>query len=67
MHFRDSFLKEVGVDEVIQQSDIEIINKGKTIGEVASELNEFISQRISKKIITLVLLGEVTKSPQFSA
>lgn len=49
LRFRDGFLHEIGVDEVIQQSDIKIINKDRSIGEVASELNELIGQRILKK------------------
>lgn len=49
LHFRDSFLHEVGVDKVIQQSDIKIINKGKSIGEMASELNKLIGEYLQKK------------------
>lgn len=44
LHFRDSFLYKVGIDEVIQRSEIKITNKGKSIREVASELNELIEQ-----------------------
>jgi len=47
LHFRDDFLHKVGVDEVLTQSDIEIINKNKPIGEVASELNSLILEYLS--------------------
>lgn len=49
LHFRDSFLQEVGVDEVIQQSAIQVVNKGRSIEEVALELNGLIKQRTSRK------------------
>lgn len=46
LRFRDDFLRTVGVDEVIQQSDIRIINKNRQIKEVASELIEQIREHI---------------------
>jgi len=49
LYFRDSFLHEVGVNEVIQISDIDISNKGRPISEVALELNHRIEEHLSKK------------------
>ena len=46
LHFRDDFLRTVGVDEVIQKSDIKITNKNRPINEVASELIERIREHI---------------------
>ena len=46
LSFRDDFLREVGVDEVIQQSGIRITNKNRPIKEVASELIERIIECI---------------------
>lgn len=46
LHFRDNFLHEVRVDEVIQQSDIKITNKNRSIREVASELTKLIEDRL---------------------
>lgn len=49
LHFRDRFLREVGLDEVLQRSDIKVTNKDKQIGEVASELNKLIAEYLSEK------------------
>ena len=49
LHFRDGFLLEIGVGEVIAQCDIEITNKDRHISEVASELNSLIVQRIHNR------------------
>lgn len=49
LHFRDSFLREVGLDVVLQQSDIEITNINKPIRNVASELNELIERYFKKR------------------
>ncbi len=46
LNFRDDFLRTVGVDEVIQKSDIKITNKNRPINEVASELIERIREHI---------------------
>ncbi len=46
LHFRDDFLRTVGVSEVIQKSDIRITNKNRPIDEVASELIERIIEHI---------------------
>lgn len=43
LHFRDDFLSKVGVDKVIQQSDIRVINKNRPIKEVALELIRYIN------------------------
>jgi dephospho-CoA kinase len=49
LHFRDGFLRQVGVDEVLERSDIEVTNKGRSIGEVAIELNGLIEKHLSGK------------------
>jgi len=49
LHFRDGFLRQVGVDEVLERSDIEVTNKGRSIGEVAIELNGLIEKHLSRK------------------
>lgn len=49
LRFRDGFLHEVGLDGVLQQSDIEITNIDKPIREVASQLNRLIEEYLQKK------------------
>lgn len=49
LHFRDGFLRDVGLDEVLPQSDIEVINKDRSIGEVASELNRLIEEYLQNR------------------
>jgi dephospho-CoA kinase len=44
LHFRDNFLHEIGLDDVLQQSNINITNKDRNISEVASELNNLIEE-----------------------
>ncbi|MDP2861063.1 MAG: hypothetical protein Q8N98_05140 [bacterium] len=49
LRFRDNFLHETGLDDVLEQSDIKVTNKGRLIGEVASELNRLIEEYLQKK------------------
>lgn len=49
LRFRDGFLREVGLDDVLQQSDIKITNMDKPIRDVASELNGLIEKHLQKK------------------
>jgi dephospho-CoA kinase len=47
LHFRDDFLRQVGVDEVLERSDIEVTNKGRPVGEVVTELIRLIERHLS--------------------
>lgn len=49
LHFRDGFLHTVGVDEVLQQKDIEVTTKDRPVHEIASELNILIEEHLSEK------------------
>ncbi len=49
LHFRDGFLQTVGIHEVLQQRDLEVITKDRPVHEIASELNILIEDHIAEK------------------
>ncbi len=49
MHFRDGFLREVGLEDVLKRSDIEIASRQRPAREIASELNELIEEHTQPK------------------
>ncbi|MDP3994752.1 MAG: hypothetical protein Q8P91_02895 [bacterium] len=48
LHFRDNFLVEVGLDDVLKKNNIKINNKDKSIEKVAAELNQLIEEYLQK-------------------
>jgi dephospho-CoA kinase len=59
LNLRDDFFHQVGVENMIKRSEIEIVNEGKSVEEIAFELNELIEMHIQKEKI------RITKAPYY--